>query len=355
MAQIIEKAKSALGQHSGKSYTLVGDKVGSTGYGLMGLTWRADPQPASESIKTMKSSLDLGANFWNGGEIYGSAERNSLHLLNEYFTQYPEDAKKVVLSIKGGCDKGSLMPNGSEENVKRSIDECLAVLDGKKKLDIWQAARVDPKTPIEISMRTADEYVKAGKVGGVGLSECSAASIRRAAKITKIAAVEVEYSLWSMEIQDNGVMAACSELGIPVVAYSPLGRGFLTGQVKSLDDIPENDFRRLIPRFSAENFPKNMKLVSEIEGLAKRKGCTSGQIALAWVKAQSQRDGNPVIIPIPGTTTVARLHENLKDVDLGDKDLKEIDSILASFNPVGDRYGGHAAAVMFGDSPELKE
>jgi pyridoxine 4-dehydrogenase len=354
MAAVIDKAKDALTQHNGKTYTLAGSPVGSTGFGLMGLTWRPNPVSQDQAFAAMKAALDNGANFFNGGELYGTPERNSLHLLREYFEKYPEDAKKVVLSIKGGLVKGGMKPDGSPENVRRSIDECLTQLAGTKKLDLFECARVDPQTPIEVTMRTADEYVQAGKLGGISLSECSAETIRRAARVAKISAVEVEYSLWATEIQDNGVLKTCGELGIPIVAYSPLGRGFLTGQVKSRDDLAEDDHRRHLPRFSEENFPKNLDLIHQLEKLAKRKGCTPGQIGIAWVKAQSERDGNPVIIPIPGATTVERVKENLVDVDLSENDLKEIDSILASAEIHGERYHGPTNALNFGDSPPEK-
>jgi pyridoxine 4-dehydrogenase len=176
----------------------------------------------------MKAALDTGAIFWNGGELYGSENRNSTHLLNEYFTKYPEDADKVVFSIKGGAGANNdLRPNGSPENIKRSIDTCLKVLDGKKSIELFEAARVDPNTPIEVTIAAIDEYVKAGKIGGISLSEVSAQSIRRAAKIAKISAVEVEFSLFSTDILSNGIAQACAELGIPIVAYSPISRGLL--------------------------------------------------------------------------------------------------------------------------------
>jgi len=352
MASIIDKAKDALTPNNGsKTTTLVNEKVGSIGFGLMGLTWRQQPPSQSQSFEAMKTALDHGANFWNGGELYGSPERNSLHLLREYFEKHPGDAKKVVLSIKGGLVKGGMKPDGSPENVRRSIDECLTQLAGTKKLDLFECARVDPKTPIEVTVRTMDEYVKAGKLGGISLSECSAETIRRAAKVAKISAVEVEYSLWATEIQDNGVLQACGELGIPIVAYSPLGRGFLTGQIKSRDDLPEDDMRRHLPRFSEENFPKNVELIHQLENLAKRKGCTPGQVGIAWVKAQSERNGNPVIIPIPGATTAERVKENLTEVELSENDLKEVDSILAGVEIHGERYHGEANSLNFGDSP----
>ena len=353
-SRIIDKTKSALGIDK-MDITITGHKVHSTGFGLMGLTWRAKPPSQEQSFSAMKAALDAGANFWNGGEFYGPPTANSLQLLNEYFTKYPGDADKIVISIKGGLRPGERAPDGSPENTSRSIEECIKVLDGKKKLDLWEGARVDPNTPIEITMREADKYVKSGKLGGIMLSECSANTIRRASKVTKVAAVEVEFSLWSTDVLDNGIAEACAELDIPIVAYSPLGRGFLTGQIRKLEDIPEDDLRRSMPRFSAENFPKNLKLVEELEKLAQRKGCTPGQVGLAWVKAQSAKPGMPTMIPIPGASSPERVKENMVDVDLSDNDLKEIDSLLASVPIEGGRYGGHAAALEFGDSPELKE
>jgi pyridoxine 4-dehydrogenase len=191
------------------------------------MTWRQDPPPASQSFEAMRTALSLGANNWNGGELYGTPERNSLHLLNEYFTKYPEDAEKVVLSIKGGIVPGGMAPDGSEAGVKRSIDECLKVLDGKKFLDLFECARVDLNVPIEDTVRYIAEYVKAGKLGGISLSEVGANSIRKAHAVHPISAVEVEFSMYATDILENGVAATCAELGIPIVAYSPMGRGFL--------------------------------------------------------------------------------------------------------------------------------
>jgi len=328
--------------------TLVGKEVGPIGYGLMGLTWRASPPPVEQSFKAMRAALAAGANSWNGGELYGTPERNSLHLLNEYFTKYPEDAEKVVLSIKGGLKPGAMAPDGSEANVKRSIDECLKVLDGKKFLDLFECARVDPKTPIETTIAAINKYVEAGKIGGISLSEVSAESIRRAAKVAKISAVEVEFSLWSTDILNNGIAEACAELDIPIIAYSPIGRGFLTGDIKKPEDIPEGDFRKTVPRFQGEAFYENLKLVKDIEKVAAKKGAKPSQIAIAWVRAHSGRNGLPTIIPIPGASTEARVEENSKDVTLTDEEVAEIDGILSNFTAVGGRYGGHAAALMNG-------
>lgn len=184
----------------------------------------------------MKAAVNSGSNLWNGGEFYGTPEYNSLHLLNRYFTKYPEDADSVVLSIKGGLR--NMAPDGSPEGIRASVDNTLKLLNGKKTLDIFECARVDPKTPIETTIAALAEYVKAGKIKGIGLSEVKAETIRRAHKVHPIAAVEVEISLWATEPLSNGVVDVCAELGIPVVAYSPIGRGFLSGQIKKVEDIP---------------------------------------------------------------------------------------------------------------------
>jgi len=177
----------------------------------------------------MKAALDDGAVMWNGGEIYGPPDANSLQLLNKYFTKYPEDADKVLLSIKGGMTfkDGHPAPDGSEANTRRSVDECLKVLDGKKKLDLFECARVDPNVPIEETMKVLNTYIHKGKLGGISLSEIGEKSIRKAAAVAKISAVEIEFSMYSTEIFTNGVAKVCKELDIPIVAYSPMGRGML--------------------------------------------------------------------------------------------------------------------------------
>ena len=296
----------------------------------------------------MRSALLQGANFWNAGEFYGTPAYNSLHLLNRYFTAHPSDAERVVLSIKGGIDPATHVPDGTEAGVRRSVEYCLEGLEGKKFLDIFECARVDPKTPIEVTVAALAEYVRAGKIGGIALSEVRAETIRRAAAVHPICAVEVELSLWSPEILENGVAATCAELGIPVVAYSPLGRGVFTGEVKKLEDLAADDPRRHFPRFQPEAFEQNLGLVREVDRLAEKKGCTPAQFALAWVKQLSGREGMPVIIPIPGATTEKRVMENMKEVRLDDSDWDEIDAILKKTTVVGDRYGGPAAAMMNG-------
>ncbi|KAF7868639.1 hypothetical protein EAF04_005170 [Stromatinia cepivora] len=328
---------------------LLGKDIGTIGYGMMGLSWRPEPQSLEESIKTLKSALEHGCNFWNGGQFYGTPEYNSLTICKAYFTKYPEDADKVVLSIKGGIDLQKFVPDGSPEGVRKSVDTCLALLGGTKKIDIFECARVDKNTPIETTMKVLEEeYVKTGKIGGISLSECSAETVRRAAKVTKIVACEVEVALSTLNIFQNGVAKACAEHDILVVAYSPLGRGLLTGTIQKPEDIPEGDPRKAYPRFQKEHFEANKKLSDAVKKLAEEKKCTLPQIAINWLTAISKKDGNPEIIPIPGATTINRIEENSKEVSLSVDDLEELESILKKFPSSGPRYGKEQSAMLEG-------
>lgn len=299
----------------------------------------------------------------SGGEHYGTPDRNSLHLLRNYFTRFPNDAEKVVLSIKG-CMKPDYTPDGTPEGVRCSVETCLRVLDGKKKIDLFECSRVDRDVPIETTVQALADLVKEGKIGGISLSEVSANTIRRAAKVHKIWAVEVEVSLFSDHVLSEGIAEACAEYNIPIIAYSPVGRGLLAGQWKSVKDIPQGDSRLMFPRFSPEvsiptplkyvsflptktrtnpmaytqNFDKNLKLVQAVQQIADRKGITSAQLAINWVRQLSQRKGYPVFIPIPGASTESRVVENSKVIDLTQEELSEIDGILASFETAGARY-----------------
>jgi pyridoxine 4-dehydrogenase len=269
-------------------------------------------------------------------------------LLHEYFSQHPSDADKVVLSIKGGLVPGEMRPDGTAKNVRRSVEDCLSILAGTKTIDIFECARVDPHTPLEETIGTLGQLVQEGKIGGIGLSEVKASTIERAAALHPIASVEVELSLWTTDILRNGVAATCARLGIPVVAYSPLSRGALVGEgIRRNADIPEGDFRRMMPRFQDDVLAYNNRILDEVDRLAKRKGTTRGQIAIAWVRGLSGRtvtteDGEQftlgTIIPIPGATRPERIVENSTLVDLTDDEMEEIADILKK-NPVkGDRY-----------------
>ncbi|KAL2263454.1 hypothetical protein VTK26DRAFT_6752 [Humicola hyalothermophila] len=316
-----------------------GQEVGPTGFGLMGFTWRENPPPLEQAFEAMRAALRNGMNFWNGGEFYGTPEYNSMTLLEKYFAKYPEDADKVVLSIKGGIGP-DLKPDGSAANVRRSIDNVLRQLNGRKKLDIFECARRDPNVPMEETFAAMQEYIDKGLLGGVSLSEVSAATIHEAVKHVKVVAVEVELSLQSPDVLTNGVAEACAQYDIPLVAYSPIGRGILTGQLRTLEDIPP--MLRSWPRFSPENFPHNLELVTYVRGLAERKGCTPAQLAISWTRNLSRRRPNlPLIIPIPGATTVARVDENAVYVELTDDEMREIQDRLDKFEVRGARYPPH--------------
>ncbi|KAI1208335.1 Aldo/keto reductase [Annulohypoxylon truncatum] len=318
---------------------IAGKEVGPIGFGLMGFTWRANPCSQEQAFEAMRTALKRGVNLWNGGEMYGVPEYNSLVLLERYLEQYPEDADKFVLTIKGGAAKGGKMIDGSPENARRSLDDCIAQLKGRKKIDMFEYARIDPKWPMETTLGVIQkEYVETGKIGGISLSEVRAETIHKAVKIVKVVAVEVELSLFSTDILENGVAAACAQYDIPIIAYSPLGRGLLTGQIKKYTDIPEDSMLRFFPRFSPENFDINLQLVAQVEELAKKKGVTPGQLAINWTRMIARRPGMPTIIPIPGATTAARVEENSKLVELTDEEMAQIDATLAKFTPAGERY-----------------
>ncbi|KAB8077373.1 NADP-dependent oxidoreductase domain-containing protein [Aspergillus leporis] len=318
--------------------SLLGRDVGHTGYGLMRMTWVPQPPPQDQCFTALNTALSQGSNFWNAGELYGTPEYNSLHLLNKYFTEHPKNADKIVLSIKGGLKPGQLVPDGSEANIRRSVDECLRLLAGRKKIDIFECARQDPNTTIEQTVGVLAELVKEGKIGGIGLSEVDAETIRRASKVHPIAAVEVELSLFDIHILQNDVAKVCAELNIPIVAYSPLGRGVLAGAFTKASDIPDDDFRKMLPKFQDEAMQQNIKLVNEVNELASRKGVAPVQIALAWVLTLSDKPGMPTIIPIPGGTTAAKVAQNLQAPRLTDEEMAEIDAILKRNEVVGARY-----------------
>lgn len=199
--------------------TLLGKQIGSTGFGLMGLATRIPAISDEQALSAMRAAIASGMTFWNGGDHYGTPERNSQTLLAKYLRQYPEDAERIVLSIKGAFDFHTMTPDGSPEGIKKSIDKILADLDGTHKIDIFECSRVDPKVPLETTLKfLEEEYVKKDIIGGIALSEVAAPTIRRAATITNIVAVEVEVSLWNTQVLENGVAAACAERSIPIVA-----------------------------------------------------------------------------------------------------------------------------------------
>jgi aryl-alcohol dehydrogenase-like predicted oxidoreductase len=218
-------------------------------------------------------------------------------------------------------------------------------------IDLYYCHRIDPKQPIETTVETMAGLKKEGKIRYLGLSECSAETLRRACKVHHIAAVQVEYSPFSMDIEQNGLLQACRELGVAVVAYSPFSRGFLTGTIKSPDDFEPNDRRRVMPRYSPENFHRNMKLVDSISTIAEKKGVTPGQLTLAWLMAQDE-----LIIPIPGTTKEKNFDENMKslEIQLTEEEEKEIRAKIDAAEITGDRYPEYMLGNLYVDTVPLK-
>ncbi len=277
---------------------------------------------------------------------YGIEEANSLHLMNRYFTKYPEDADKVVLCIKSGLvEIRTFQMDCSPENMQKMVDKCNRILDGKKFIDLFGCARVDPDVPIELTVQALDELVKQGKIGGIQLSEVRADTIRRAAKITKIDMVEAEVSLWATDVFTNGVAEVCGKLGIVIVAHTPLGGGMLTGRFQKPEDLPPTDHHRFFPRFQGENFQKNLVLVKELTKIAAAKGCTTAELALSWIKSHNGKPGMAFFVPIFGASSEARVRENCKSVELSDQDLIEINAVLDSFPVAGSRYPGAGAKL----------
>lgn len=329
--------------------TIANRTVGPIGLGLMGMTWTvANPTLPSQdqSFAVMDTALSSGPKLFNGGEIYGTPERNSNHLLRAYLEKYPEKADKIVLSIKGGVNPDTHALDGSEAGVRRTVEDSNKALGGVKQIDIFQYARVDKQTPIEETIGYLKKLQDEGAIGSIGLSEVRASTIERAHKITPIAAVEVELSLWTPDILRNGVAETCARLGIPIVAYSPLSRGGLTGKIQSVEDFAEGDSRRHFPKFQGELLKMNLKLNEEVEELAGRKRVSKSQIAINWVSGLSGRrvrvsDAEglqkevvmPIVIPIPGSTKTERVEENSTVVKLSDEEFGELMDIVER-NPV---------------------
>ena len=227
-------------------------------------------------------------------------------------------------------------PTGKPADVRASVGNCVRLLGGTKKIDIFECARVDKNTPIEETMGELTKLVQEGVIGGIGISEAGSENLRRAAKVAKIEALETEVSLFEDQVFSRGIAATCAELKIPIVAYSPFARGFLTGQVKTPADL--NFIQQRHPRYQGENFKKNMELAGKVKAIASKEGITSAQYSLAWVAAQGEKPGMPIMIPLPGATTKDRVAENydIKKIDFDQ--FKEVDEFLKTFETAGTRY-----------------
>ncbi|KAI1119813.1 voltage-gated shaker-like K+ channel, subunit [Nemania abortiva] len=316
------------------------DPLPMTGYSLLGLTWRAKVTPDEQAFAAMKAAIANGATVWSSSSIYGMAPdppTAGLWLLRRFFEKYPEEADKVTLFVRACFDAATLTAQNTRAEVRASAAECNGILSPFKKIDVFGPARMDANVPIEETIGALRELVEEGAIGAVGLSEVRAETIQKANDIFPISVVEIEFSLWSTGMLSNGVADVCKQHNIPIFAYSPLGYGFLAGQIKKLEDIPKGDMRHMFQRFHPEHFHKNIELVDQVTEVAKAKSCTPAQLALGWIRAHSNRGNCGPIIPIPGATAATRVNENCAVVELTDEEMAKLDEIIKTLPVSGSR------------------
>ncbi|CAE6424445.1 unnamed protein product, partial [Rhizoctonia solani] len=336
-----------------------GTPIVKIGHGLMSMSWVPEPPPDEQCFESIIADINAAPPgvkvFLNAGEFYGTWPNTTanLELLNRFFTKYPEYAERTFLSGATVFSGHSFSQDCSPAGLERSISNIIQKLGPNKKIDLFEPARVDPNVSIEETISELNKHVESGSIGSIGLSECSAATLERASKVGKVAAVEIEVSLWSYEEETRKVISKAAEIGAVIAAYSPLGQGALTGKLNPAE-LGKDDHRSRFPRFQEEvitlvwfrvislinlsnsqSFKNNVKLVNALKDLAEKKGITPAQLSLAWVSSLGQH-----VVPIPGSTRAARTVENASaaSIELSKQELEEITHIIGA-NPIsGDRY-----------------
>ncbi|KAI8993766.1 aldo/keto reductase [Trametes punicea] len=326
--------------------------VGKVAHGLMMMTWRAVPISDEEAFETIRAGIDALPSgvkmLLNSGAFYANdAGTANLEMLARFFAKYPAYADRVFLSVKGANRPGvtEFQVDCSPNNLKRSVDEVLRILGGTKRLDLFQPARIDPRYSVEDTVKTLAEFVREGKFDHIGLSECAAKTLKRGNSVHPISIVEIEVSPASYEEETKKVLATAEKLGIAVAAYSPLGRGLLTGSITKFKDLHPNDMRVKYTRFQDENLRHNLDIAEAIKELAEKKGCTPAQLCIAWVGSLGDK-----VIPLPGASSKKRVLENLAggNVILTEQEQTEIAHVLDKHPVKGGRYGETIDVALWG-------